>query len=75
MDNFTCPYCDSIIIKCNVDYIKILNKTIIFRNNSCFSVCKGCNKEISIPLTIDKTSLKRAHQPKLVVNISNKNSS
>jgi hypothetical protein len=74
MDDFTCPYCNSTIIKCNVDYIKILNKTVIFRNNSCFAVCKGCNKEISIPLTINKKSLKRRPQPKPVVNISNKNS-
>lgn len=72
MNDLQCPNCNSIIIKCNADYIKIMNKTVIFRNNKGFSVCKGCNREIEIPISINIKSLRKPPQPKLVVSIKNK---
>ncbi len=46
-----------------------MNKTVIFRNNKGFSVCKNCSNEVEIPITIDTKGLKKLIQPKLVVSI------
>lgn len=44
----------------NESEIKVRSKVTIFRGNSCFAVCKGCNTEVPIPLSLDHEVLQKS---------------
>ena len=61
MNHFiTCGKCDEVIFKSQGSEAKIRGKIITIRDNKVYAVCKGCNSEIPVPLSLDL----KAHQSK-----------
>ena len=50
--SLTCA-CGEIMVKSLEDTSKIRAKVTIVKGNQVFGICKGCNKEIALPLSID----------------------
>lgn len=49
--------CSEIIVKSTGDTSKIRSKILIVRGEKVFSICKGCNSEVEVPLEVSKDAL------------------
>ena len=49
--------CSELILKSVEDESKIRSKVLIINDLGVFAVCKGCNKEVKLPLQVDKDSI------------------
>lgn len=56
MTHYTCG-CGEVIIKSVGDLVKFRTKTVVIKGNQAFLVCKGCNSEVPIPLSFDRSFL------------------
>jgi len=48
-----CANCDEVIVKSSGSSTKIRSKVIIIRDDSTFAVCKGCDTELELPVTLE----------------------
>ena len=60
MDNaLCCSRCNDVVLKSfSNGELKLRSKVIVFNESGAFAVCKGCNTEIPIPITLDTTLMK-----------------
>ena len=58
-----CPKCSNILVKSLRGEVKIRGKVVILRDNQCVVVCKGCNAEVSISLSVDQEALTKSLVP------------
>ena len=52
----TCS-CSEIVLKSVDGESKIRSKILVVKNDSVFAVCKGCNKEVKLPLVVDQSEV------------------
>lgn len=69
---YTCPHCHDLIIKSQGNETKIRSKVLIFRGDSCYVVCKGCDNEVLAPLSFDETIMKSISSKHPALYISKK---
>lgn len=56
-----CASCDEVVVKSNEHSTKIRSKVIVIRDDSTFAVCKGCGKELELPVSLEiKKSVSQA---------------
>jgi hypothetical protein len=69
MNHLTLCKCGEVLIKSVNGTTKLRSKIVLFKKNKAYAVCKSCAAEISIPLSLDKAELIKAHNrnPKLLV--------
>jgi ribosomal protein S27E len=53
-----CTKCGEIVIKSVGGDTKIRSKVLVFKENQTLAICKGCNVEIPVPVSIDETMVK-----------------
>lgn len=46
--------CSEIVLKSVDGESKIRSKILVIKGDSVYAICKGCNKEVKVPLQIDK---------------------
>ena len=49
--------CGEVLVKATDGEIKLRSKIIVFRDGKTLAVCKGCNAELPIPVTLDREEL------------------
>jgi hypothetical protein len=49
--------CGEVLIKSIEGEIKLRSKIVVFKKGGAVAVCKGCGKELSIPVALDKQDL------------------
>jgi len=55
--NIVCR-CNEIVMKSTNDGVaKIRSKILLLRDNKAYAVCKSCNQEVQVPLTIDREAV------------------
>lgn len=60
-----CTNCGEIVVKAMADgSTKLRAKVIVFKESQAVAVCKGCNSEIPVPLTVDEHMLKSIAETK-----------
>jgi len=52
--HLTCPKCAEIIMKSSEGDLKVRCRVLVIRGDSVYSICKGCNSEVRVPLVLDK---------------------
>jgi len=57
--------CGEVILKSMNGVIKLRSKIVVFKNGQSFVICKGCGKELPIPIKIDSNTLNKSRNPKL----------
>jgi len=68
IEHFYACSCGEVIMKSQGDTTKIRNKTIVFRGQRAYAICKGCGKEHPIPIVLDQDLMKSfASNPSLFV--------
>ena len=61
--------CGEVLIKVGDGVTKVRNKMIVFKNNKCYAVCRGCGKEIDIPMTLNNAAITEENRrPKLFLH-------
>lgn len=58
----TCS-CGEVIVKCFANDTKIRNKILVVKGGVIFAVCKRCNAEVRVPLTVDTALMKSMTAP------------
>lgn len=61
--------CGEVLVKSFNGTTKVRSKVVIFRDDNAYVVCKGCNAEIPIPISLNKIQLLKSinKNPKLLV--------
>ena len=47
-----CSNCDELVVKSVGESTKIRSKVLVIRDGDTYAVCKGCGKELELPVTI-----------------------
>ena len=47
-----CEKCDEVIVKSTASSTKIRSKVVIIRDGKTYAVCKGCNSDLELPVTM-----------------------
>jgi len=50
--------CGEVIVKSSGVDTKVRSKIVVFKDNSAYAVCRGCDAEVRIPLQLDTELLK-----------------
>jgi hypothetical protein len=59
--------CSEIIVKSENGQVKLRSKILIFKaNNEAYAVCKSCNAELKIPITLDQDSFSIPSTPLII---------
>jgi ribosomal protein S27E len=60
--------CGEVLVKATDGEVKLRSKILIFKNGKAIAVCKGCNSELPIPVTLDQSELlQKSQNPKLFI--------
>jgi hypothetical protein len=46
--------CSEVVLKSSSYESKIRSKILVIKGDSVFAICKGCSKEVRLPLQVDK---------------------
>ncbi len=59
MNALCCSSCGDVVIKSSNDGgTKIRSKVLVLNDKGAYAICKGCGKEIQVPLKIDDVVMK-----------------
>lgn len=75
MKALCCSSCGDVVIKSSNDGTKIRSKVLVLNEQGAFAVCKGCGKDIQVPLKLDDVVMKSiaaSENLKLYVKIQKK---
>ncbi len=50
--------CGEVIVKSDTNQTKICGKVVLFKSNKAYTVCKTCNNEQEIPVSLDLNLMK-----------------
>ena len=53
LTHLKCPKCAEIIMKSTDGDLKVRCRVMVIKGNEVFSICKGCNSEVKVPLILD----------------------
>lgn len=68
MDHLLVCNCGEVMVKSANGTTKIRAKIIVFRGDQAYAVCKGCGKELSAPISLNKDEiLSKSKSPKLFI--------
>jgi hypothetical protein len=60
--------CGEVLVKATDGEIKLRSKIVVFRGGRALAVCKGCNAELPIPVTLDQEELlQKSKNPRLFI--------
>ena len=51
--HLSCPKCSEVIMKSAGSDTKVRCRVLIIRGDDVYSICKGCNSEVRVPLILD----------------------
>jgi RNase P subunit RPR2 len=65
-----CPSCNDVIVKDDGAETKIRSRVLLLKGGNAFAVCKGCGKEVQVPVSLDQALVKslRSTPPKLYIS-------
>ena len=64
-----CQQCQQVLVKSIDGVTKVRAKILVFRDDQAYAVCKGCNRELPVPIKLDQTELLlKSKSPKLIIN-------
>jgi ribosomal protein S27E len=64
-----CNKCQQVLVKSIDGVTKVVNKILLFKGDQGYAVCKGCNREVLVPIKLDRGELLlKSKNPKLILN-------
>jgi hypothetical protein len=64
-----CHECDQVVVKSIDGITKVRAKILVFRDGNAYAVCKGCNRELQVPIKLDQSGLiVKSKSPKLIIS-------
>lgn len=69
---FKCPNCPEVMVKSQHGATKIRSKIMILKDDGVYGVCKGCNSEVKLPVTVTVEGEKTSNPPLFVKNYPQK---
>ena len=69
-----CPSCGEVAVKESALEAKVRGRVLVIKGENAFTICKGCSKEVRVPIKFDHTLMKSLHssQPRLFISSKNK---
>ena len=68
VDHLLICRCGEVLVKASEGEIKLRSKIVVFREGVAWAVCKGCGKELPVPLTLDQGELlQKSKNPRLFI--------
>jgi hypothetical protein len=68
MEHLLICTCGEVLVKATTEGTKLRSKILIFRKGDAVAVCKGCGKELVVPVSLDKEELLvKSRNPKLFI--------
>lgn len=68
MEHLLICSCGEVLVKSSEDGTKLRSKILIFKEGDTVAVCKGCGKELSVPVSLNKSELLvKSRNPKLFI--------
>ncbi len=58
MNALCCTSCGEVVIKTSGADTKIRSKVLVVKSTGVFAACKGCGKDIQMPLKVDTLMMK-----------------
>lgn len=55
-----CKNCHDVVLKSTSDTTKLRCKLLVFKDGKSYAVCKGCDSEIEVPLSLDMSRVPTA---------------
>jgi ribosomal protein S27E len=68
MEHLLICSCGEVLVKSTSDGTKLRSKIIIFKAKGAVAICKGCGKELPIPISLNQEELlSKSRNPKLFI--------
>lgn len=64
--NIICE-CSEIIVKSHNGDVKLRSKILIFKGDQAYAVCKRCNTEVPVPVSLRRTDHTKQANPPLIL--------